>query len=319
MLLTADLHLDDNPDNEYRWQVFNVIADKQERNEPLYILGDLCDRKDRHSAALVNRLFDVLQTVRPVTILMGNHDMPLRGRPYWDILSFVPGIRFVSTPTRSGNLLLLPNTLDPETWDKDLFDDGLDCILMHQTMPGATLESGFELDGQAMAKVRLPRGPRIYSGDVHVPQRIGRVVYVGSPHPVKFGDYYKCRMLRINDADYSVMEEIILHPIRKRSLTISSLHDLKGCMPGDQLRISYQLGLNEIDSWAGMQRRVAQWAAICGVTIVSLDAVVPLSGATEGLDPSLDPQMTLTEFCAAERLSQALIDAGRRLLANETN
>ena len=86
-LLTADWHLDDNPANAYRWQVFDhVRAALGERPISLvFVLGDTFDRKDRHSAALINRFLVEIDTL-PFVFLRGNHDTTLRPPNYFDWL-----------------------------------------------------------------------------------------------------------------------------------------------------------------------------------------------------------------------------------------
>ena len=57
-LLVSDLHLTDNPRDEYRWGIFGQIDSVIQTYQPscLVILGDLTDKKDNHSSELVNRL-----------------------------------------------------------------------------------------------------------------------------------------------------------------------------------------------------------------------------------------------------------------------
>src|SRR5712672_1903153 len=99
-LLVAVLHFDDKPENEYRWSIFEDIL--KVHPEHVYILGDLCHKKDRYSAALVNRLISELRTLRRrgilITVLCGNHDEPLKGPPYWTFLNDIPGTRFITQP-----------------------------------------------------------------------------------------------------------------------------------------------------------------------------------------------------------------------------
>src|ERR1039458_1280582 len=94
ILLTCDPHLTDNPIEAYRWKVFNFIKEacKKYNVNHIFILGDLSDRKDRHSSELLNRLARSLSNLHDETgaqiwISGGNHDDPLNGVPYWEIRS----------------------------------------------------------------------------------------------------------------------------------------------------------------------------------------------------------------------------------------
>ena len=79
-LIFTDIHLTDNPREEYRWRVFDDAIVQflfLKKATDIMILGDLTDRKDNHSASLVNRLVrnvKRLAELAPVTVLMGNHD-----------------------------------------------------------------------------------------------------------------------------------------------------------------------------------------------------------------------------------------------------
>ncbi len=85
MILTADLHLTDQPEDEYRcaslmryWNAPGIF-----KMETYLSWGDLADRKDRHAARLLNRMreqFKRLSSHGMVThIIMGNHDVPMEG------------------------------------------------------------------------------------------------------------------------------------------------------------------------------------------------------------------------------------------------
>ena len=85
-LLTADLHLTDNDTEFYRWDIFGVLEEEAVKNNVaiIGILGDAFDRKDRHTAKLVNKLIAALLNLRSKTqamivLLAGNHDAPLKG------------------------------------------------------------------------------------------------------------------------------------------------------------------------------------------------------------------------------------------------
>ena len=59
-IILADLHLDDTPLTEYRWNIFPTIMSlcKDYNIKLIDILGDITDKKDRHSAILTNRLIE---------------------------------------------------------------------------------------------------------------------------------------------------------------------------------------------------------------------------------------------------------------------
>ncbi|RPI87194.1 MAG: hypothetical protein EHM40_23155, partial [Chloroflexi bacterium] len=76
-LVTSDLHLTDRPRDAHRFGLFKWLAKKQRKHgvKATFILGDITDKKDNHSSALVNRVVNELtQLEPPVYVLKGNHD-----------------------------------------------------------------------------------------------------------------------------------------------------------------------------------------------------------------------------------------------------
>ena len=61
--ITADLHLTDRPEDEYRWKAFDHVVRESLTSygaQEIYLLGDILDRKDRFPARLLNRLDNTL-------------------------------------------------------------------------------------------------------------------------------------------------------------------------------------------------------------------------------------------------------------------
>ena len=317
-LLTADWHLDDNPDNEYRWLVFDYVCEAL-GNYPIlgvFILGDIVDRKDRHSAALVNRLLAELHRIDvDVTVLRGNHDTTLQPPCYFEWLH-----GYISMPTRMrGNaLLLLPFSANPrEDWQHLQLAE-FRAVFMHATVSGAVVDRGYVLDNPRMPP--LPPGPRYYSGDIHHPQQVGNLVYVGAPHPTKFGDDYRCRMLLVDEDSFEVVEEIILDPPRKWMIDIRSVADLekfRQMRRGDQVKLRLSCRPGAVDELAQAEAQIAEWARRSGVTLAGTEVIVnaPLGN---GVDTNLAPEAILRQFAAQEALTTELLGVGLQLLKEVT-
>ena len=113
LLLLSDTHLDDQPDNEYRWDCFEHVHAAIDRRAvtAVYHLGDFVDRKDRFASAFVNRLLAEIENVGarvPFTILKGNHDDPLRGPAFFEFVNgMVSGVRFITKPPPDGTTVPL--------------------------------------------------------------------------------------------------------------------------------------------------------------------------------------------------------------------
>lgn len=347
MILTADWHLTDKPEDDYRWRAFDSVLDFMAAagaRQHVYILGDLTDRKDRHSAELVNRLIDELRRLGEqalsITIIMGNHDAPMKGRPYWDVLNkvtFPCPVQFYATPALAmgGRLLLLPWTAKPgKTWA----EGGLQfsktpgpggAIFMHQTVHGALMESGQRAEVEE--RLMFPRNVKVYSGDVHTPHRVGFVEYVGAPHHVKFGDHYALRMLLLNDA-FEIEEVYEPRPPEKLLMEASSLDDWETTMlfihTGAQIKIRMPITASQLNEWPAMQRRMHELCSDKGVRIDSIEAIMVTEGADDADPDGFKPRVTaatlrplevLGAFCDKHNVDAAHRRVGEALLEEVIN
>lgn len=313
-LLTADIHLDDNPQNEYRWKVFQRLKDAALKYgvTSIYILGDAVDRKDRHSAVFVNRLVAELKElarIAPVRISRGNHDTPLRGPAFWEFLYLLTDVFYITDPTPDGDVLILPFTPNPmEDWRGLNFRD-YKALFLHVTVTGAISENGRELEGQKLPL--LPRSVHVYSGDIHTPQTVKNLTYVGAPHPVKYGDSYPCRFLVLND-DYEIAHEVILESDRKLVIEVNSLEELAQVYvrEGDRARIRFNLSYHEVDKWGEIEASMTAWAKENQVQIVNTEVIVDTPRTAGEVDLELTPEQVLYDFAEMEDIPTELLEVG---------
>ena len=344
MILTSDWHLDDNPDNFYRWFVFDSLKAQLEQGETRFVmLGDLCDKKDRHSAELVNQLLDAFSDLCQhaynftaqfeFIILCGNHDLPLRGAPYWNLLNYLgQPYQFLTEPTLIGAKLFLPYSHDPACdWNNLFFGQSkldfsqIKTIFMHQTLTGARAEgSGHRVMEGKPGIPLFPAHVKVYSGDIHLPQTIKwgcDVEYVGAPHLVRFGDDHPMRLLRLDETSYEIAEEILLEPPGKMVVAVSSIAELRACpaKAGDQVRVRFTIPHDKIEQWGIEEAEVKRWAAELGVDLASIEPIIERYANDEQDRPvdtfNYDPLALLEQFAATEGLDQGLFEAGRALLA----
>lgn len=323
MILTADTHFTSSKADEYRWQLFDELSRllKRDRDKHLYILGDLTDRRDRHPSDLVNQLIDRFRNLTAqgaqVTILMGNHDRPLYAeKPYWSFLSDVPNLSFIRTPTARGKLLLLPWCKDPKAEWADITMELYECVFCHQTFDGSHMGGNRVYEGSLRVSDVFPRHLAIYSGDVHIPQSIGRLSYVGAPHPIKFGDDYRCRVL-VLDGQFNIFEDITLHPPAKRTITINSVNDLHDIVvhKGDAAKIRITIPMHRMNRWESDRNIIAQWARERGVTISGIEPTVEIAPRTNAeSDDFSDPYELLTAFAASEGIDDEVLLVGFELM-----
>src|SRR5262252_274304 len=296
-LLVTDLHLDDNPENDYRWAVWEQIlpAVIQHRIERVFILGDWVDRKDRYSAAFINRLMTEVYRIAGrafLIVLRGNHDTAMAPPSYFDFLaSPIENFMYVTAPLpmHGEPLLLLPFTKTPKEDWQHLNLGNYKAVFMHATVTGATVENGTVMENTNFPV--LPRDVKFYSGDVHVPQKVRNVTYVGAPHPIKYGDSYPCRML-VLDRAYDIVNEISLSPPRKLIVDITDPSQLARLQTrhGDRIKIRYACSPEAIEAWGHDEQVIAAWAEERGITIAGTEVVVGVRATGRDLDTEQTPE-----------------------------
>lgn len=288
-LLTADLHLTASPADAYRWELFPFIAGLQrdEGLRSLNILGDLTDAKDYHPSSLTNRIVEELTKlhalgIEEIRVLMGNHDYLRKDHAFFEFLRFVPGIKFITrieddvleSDDKDPTVLWLPHTKTPEADWSGLSTTHCDFVFMHQTVSGARSSNGMTMEGE-----RVPsfKGPKVYSGDIHVPQRVGSVEYVGSPYHVHFGDAFKPRVILLDrrcrpvDLHFPSPSRVT---IAAPSLAALRKVDLKR---GDQVKLKMVLDEADKHDWSRIRRLALEHLAEIGVSVFGVTLEVKKS------------------------------------------
>jgi len=324
-LLFTDTHWDENPANEYRWRAFDNVhrlLDEHADVEGVFHLGDAWDRSDRFSGEFVNRLIRCLDEVgdrRPLWVLRGNHDLPLRGPAFFEFLNRRPGrVTYVTAPTAHEDLILLPFSRDPVSEWCDVDFTRYRAALMHVTVTGAISESGHGLSG--VEPGMLPRELRLYSGDVHNPQTIRNLTYVGCPHPVKFGDRFQPRMLLIDSDTMGIILEVPVDTVRKLVLDVSGIDDLReiDLRPGDQVRIRTVVPPGAVEQWASTERGIAEFLRSAGASLAGVEATVETASRGDASGPDMDPEAILRQFAEEDGVSSAMLDLGMEIMREAT-
>ena len=279
--------------------------------------GDLCDKKDKHSSDLVNRVVGEITRIAaraPVYILKGNHDQPLTGPAYWQFLNEIENVHFIDEPVVACNCLFLPHSRNPaKEWPPHFFKMQYKAILMHQTVKGAR-DGATTLEGEPLPP--MPDYVPIYSGDIHVQQKIGNVNYIGAPHPVRYGDSYPCRILLLRDDDLTISKEIKLNPIQKTIVDITSVDDLKKLRlrKADQIRVRFSMPAANLSEWPKIEQALEKWANKQGVEMASIEPVLVMGPTAKSYNQWGKPEEVLRMFAAAEGIEGDLLNVGLELL-----
>ena len=331
-LLISDLHLTANPREEYRWRLFDWLAEILPQNDvkDLFILGDLTEAKDYHSAKLVNRIVNTLLMLyrngglHYIHILRGNHDGVDPRCAYFEFLGQYPSIRYIATPYTFplGNqeILALPHTNDPVRDWEDIDMHNVDLILMHATVRGAVAENGQVVEGIPPSMLATAKRAKIYSGDIHVPQKVGRIEYVGAPYPVRFGDSFTPRAVLFEKG----RARDLLPPAIRRGVIVvdatqASFASLSSYSKGDQVKVRIRLSPSEYLDWQKIKKNAVAACAEHGVELCALELErVParrlLRRPGTAQVQRRTPQDIFNAFCASNKIDELSISVGGEIL-----
>jgi DNA repair exonuclease SbcCD nuclease subunit len=300
MLLISDLHLTDKKADSYRWGIFDFVLDyyKEHNDKNLIILGDLTDAKDHHSAKLVNRIVlmmrHLVESGMEIFILKGNHDFIDPDVPFFEFLNQISYINYIKHPRswliQGERCLFLPYTRNPiDEWrtDKQVQKNKKKCslVFMHQSVIGSLTSNGYLMEeGLAPKYFDRFRG-QVFSGDIHVPQKVGPVIYVGSPYSVRFNDHFEGRAITLTS--YPVTEcgvsvppcELLMGEMKtelpgRRTIDIYKLEDLQkaDANPGDQVKVrvhvKHSISIGEIFKREIQEECIALDFELCSLSLV---------------------------------------------------
>ena len=354
ILITADLHLTDRPRDEYRWEVFGWLQKllHEERPDALVLAGDICDKKDRHSAALVTRVVQEICDLRDcygfddvpqLVILKGNHDYIDEAIPFWEFLGRIEGIEYLSDPAsfpiaqeNHGRIVgFLPHTTDAAAWKELPWFDACSLVIAHQMFWGATLDNGTVLNAGVklrwLDKIGIRKDAPVISGDIHNPQTLGaggdapRVLYVGAPHPINYGDDWTPRVIVYDNdmGDGHTALRMIERPdwTRKHSVVLTDgkctgLEKLT-TWPGDLIKVEVQLKRERFAEWDECRQLILRWCAARELEVGGLKLTELAGPKREGKIPRTAPAGTDNVFdgyVKARKVDDEAAVVGREIL-----
>lgn len=288
------------------------------------------DRKDNHPAILVNRLTDEVKRTRDETgcelnILAGNHDWLKEGEEFFRFLRHIEGVNYIVEPwehpdTKGPLTLFLPYSKRPMHAWKDLHSLHLyDYVFMHQTVRGSITSTGQELEGDNLPD--MSAAGKVYSGDIHVPQKIGVVEYVGSPYHVHFGDNFKPRVVLLENNRNAVDLHVPGTP-KRVSVRASSMAQLKSFywQAGDQGKVRLELRPEDLHLWNAKRREVVEFLSSRGVHVHAIE-LIAVGGDGKRITHNrahrlsgMTPEQAVLKYVEDEELNGDALEEGLRLL-----
>lgn len=275
-LFTADLHLTDNAADAYRWEflIWLEKALQAHRVEYLFVLGDLTDKTDRHSAKLVNNLVSHFQRLanrcRAIFLLKGNHDYVDSELPYFKFLhkALNGKLLYFHRPAEIGlfnrRFLFLPHTRDWAEY-RGKYDLAQYTVLIHQPVIGAKGDNGYPITAGLAAK-ELAGAKKVYAGDIHTPQAVGNIWYTGAPYPVRYGDNYSPSVILETEKGARLLP--VPGP-KKQIATIACSKQFPplGYSAGDMVKINVALARADFNRWPIIRRRMAKYCKVHNIKL----------------------------------------------------
>ena len=325
-LVTSDWHLNGKPRDRYRHQ-FQIRLQSLLRKhsvDTLLMLGDLTDEKDNHGSVLVNEIVEYMHQLagqcEKVYILQGNHDCIDPHHAFFAFTKHLPNIIWIGAPKLEvlpgiGTCLFLPHTRDyKHAWEGQSFK-GIDLVFTHNTFKGAVAGSGRELDGIPLGII--PKDLTVISGDVHVPQDVGNVTYVGAPYTIDFGDSYQPRVLLLDETN---MRTLWCPGPQKCLVTANTINQAKERMQrrgGDLLKLRIAWSNERIDKWPEAKRDLQQWAVDNGITLYGVEPVLDEPTARKAKASTTKTRSdaeVLADYCKSNGINQVLTKVGMDIL-----
>ncbi len=327
-IIISDPHFTASPNDEYRWGLWPWLANEldTERAKTLLILGDLTDAKDYHPAELVNRLTAAIASmpVEEVIILAGNHDWLKQGGVFFKFLQHLqkPRVRVITEPAEDlgadddPTCMFLPYTKSPARDWKDRDFSHYNYLFLHQTAPGSIASNGQRMDGEELPPLNAGK---VYSGDIHVPQEVGVIEYVGSPYHVHFGDHFKPRCIVLDRKRKAF--DLNFETIRRLAITISGIAELDeaGIGVGDQVKVTVKLDQADAHHWNAIRREVVEdihsrKANLHGVKLVTERSAERLADGSQPTIRAPSPADAVFRFVAGQELGGDILDAGLEVI-----
>ena len=290
IIVTSDLHFDDNPRDAYRFKFMDWLIESihEHQVDCLLLLGDLTQSKDNHGAWLVNKFSDWMRKLGDacdVYVLKGNHDYVSEDVPFFKFFNHLSHVAWINSPSNISlgefQCLFLPHTNNyKKDWEKFL-GKHYAFIFAHQTFEGANVGPR-KLEGIPLSIFK--KNQRIISGDIHVPQDIGNLTYVGAPYTVNFGDDYQGRVLLISSPDK--IESIEYHGAQKRLIEINSFRSSADIIEraklkkGDLLKLRIKVKPDQYDRWEAIRSDIRDWSAKHGYSVEIIQPVMEMQPRT---------------------------------------
>lgn len=328
-LICSDLHLTDNLKDRYRWEFLEWLKEKIKalNIDNLYILGDICEKKNHHHAILVNNIIHELYELSKlckVTLLKGNHDYDKDEKnPFFEFSSKLNNIDYISEPLFLNHTkeLFVPhsqNDITTKVIKNDKNIENAKFVYLHQDIAGAKVSDYYNLELGIDSNITKNLNPFFISGHIHLPQKINdNFVFLGAPYPVRFGDTYTGRVLFIDKNDN--MKFINYPCLKKWSVKVKSIDDIKNynIERGDKVQIEMAINQSDFHRWHDIKSEIQESMKANKIDLDSIEMKPITKKRRKKIGQSnnaISIDDILIKYAEQEGLSENLLEIGKELL-----
>lgn len=258
--------------------------------------------------------------VETIKILAGNHDWLKQGHEYFKFLNHLPNIEFITEPTEDTELsgpsaYFLPYSKNPMKEWAGMDFSHYSYLFMHQTVAGSICSNGQAMEGEELPPLNAGK---VFSGDIHVPQIIGNVEYIGSPYHVHFGDAFRPRCVLI-ERDGNLVD-LHFETISRVTVKATSLRELRKqkFKAGDQVKLRVELAESEKHEWSRIRREAMTILQESGVEVHGVELIVKKSERRllNDVEPvkKFSPGDSVLRFVMDEELGGEALDVAMEVL-----
>jgi DNA repair exonuclease SbcCD nuclease subunit len=255
------------------YQILELAKERPEESPIKFVifLGDVFELKDRVPNHMLSELAAWIADLEDLDIvvvfLLGNHDRNLLN---WSTVEMFnlnfdiidrPGIYRIGLD-RETRIYFIPFQRDWEdfesAWKKAHETKEVNVIAFHQAVPGGMADNGWIKPGSFDPEYR---DDILYlSGDLHVPQKVGKIQYLGSPYSTEFGVNNENYFIWLWDRNKNEIQSLRLNYPQFRDFPAWRVREkdygnCKSFVKGNYIRI---VGEERAESWAAVDTSEAR-------------------------------------------------------------
>lgn len=208
LLVSGDPHLKISTiETAKRFLAWLEQSIRAESPELTVLMGDLFDTHSIVRVEIMTLWIRFAERMKKegyeIISLVGNHDQASPGSELNSLICLEPYMIIADRPMTYRQMGFIPyyhSQSEFEAAARSLVGGGREILFVHQTFQGAQYENGF-FDPDGFSTETLKEFKWVISGHVHKIQRLGNILYVGSPYHANFNDAGEKKAIFVMDTE----------------------------------------------------------------------------------------------------------------------